>query len=208
MENQNVEEVEITDEDINEEDFSEELLNDDNTDWKAEALKLKGLNKRRATKLKKLKETPKPKEPENKEKKPEKKKEGAEPMPKKEGFDYGELAFLEGREIVDEEDQEFLFKEIETTGKSLKDVVGFSYIKEELKNRKEKREAANALPKGGKPAGSSGVNTKEYWIAKLNAGTAKLSDIKDVKLQREVNNARSQASRDATKFTDEPVVGG
>src|SRR3990167_4022134 len=48
--------VEIKDEDIKEEDFTSEELEADTTDWKAKALELKGIAKRRATQLAKAKE--------------------------------------------------------------------------------------------------------------------------------------------------------
>src|SRR3990167_9909517 len=83
----NVNELVIEDELLEEGDFTPEELADENTDWKAKAEELKGLNQRRATKLRKAKEALS---------KSAEVKISPEPVKKieKEGFDYAEKTFI------------------------------------------------------------------------------------------------------------------
>ena len=136
-----------------------------------------------------------------------------EPTPKtkeakKEEFDYAELAFIEGRGITEQDDQDFLLKEQLNTGKSLKELLGFNYIKEQIQRNKEDRTTKEATPKGGNRSTASSKDQASYWVAKINAGTAKLSDISDVKLRREVNNARIKTTEEKSKFADQSVIIG
>src|SRR3990167_10145160 len=93
--------VEIKDEDIKEEDFTPEELEADSTDWKAKALELKGIAKRRATQLAKAKfklSEVKPEiKPKPQDKSIENKQEPNEP-------NYGRLAFLNSRGIENPDD--------------------------------------------------------------------------------------------------------
>src|SRR3972149_4527983 len=161
-----------------------EIKNDegiDTTDWKSLALKNQGIAKRFKTKLEKVKE--------------------------KDSFDYAELAYLEGaRGITEEEDQNYILQEVKTTGKNLKEVVNFNYIKEKLQENKEARITKNALPQGG----NRGTSNKDldYWGAQIASGKAKLSDIPDKNLRREVLNNRIKTEQDKSKFAPDSVVIG
>jgi len=178
-----------------------EIKNDegiDTTDWKSLALKNQGIAKRFKTKLEKVKEL-KQQELEKKPEIPEKK--------EKDSFDYAELAYLEGaRGITEEEDQNYILQEVKTTGKNLKEVVNFNYIKEKLQENKEARITKNALPQGG----NRGTSNKDldYWGAQIASGKAKLSDIPDKNLRREVLNNRIKTEQDKSKFAPDSVVIG
>ena len=180
-------EIVIEDELLKEDDFSEEELNDETIDWKAKAQELKGLNKRRASKLAKAKEAL--------AKKPENPLPKAEPKIIKTEFDYAELAYLEAKTVA-EEDHEFLFQEVQTTGKSLKYLLGLNYIKEELKNKKDARIVKDVTPKGTKRSGASHRDDVDYWINKGGS----VMDIPDVELRRKVVNERIRRDKDSSKF--------
>ena len=201
---ENVNEVVVEPELLEENDFTPEELADDNTDWKAKAQELKGLNKRRATKLGKLKEAhealvkanEKPPVPQLNPDKPEKK-----------GFDYAELAFLTARGISDE-DTEYVWEQSKKTGKELKELVGAKWFQAELQERKEERATKEAVPGGSNRPGSPAKDSVDYWTAQIDAGKAKLFDISDVELRRKVNNARIKTAAQSTHFSSQPVIGG
>lgn len=194
-------EVIIEPELLEEKDFTSEELEDDNTDWKAKALELKGLNKRRATKLGKLKEVYSKIEPKSA---PENK---PNPEKPKEGFDYAELAYITAKGISDE-DVSFVEETVKNTGKQLKDLLGTKWFQTELQERKEERITKEAIPIGSKRSGSSSKDSKDYWISQIDSGKAKLSDIQDVSLRREVNNARIQSEENKSKFASNSVIIG
>lgn len=112
----------------------------------------------------------------------------------KKEFDYGELAYLAAKGVPDE-DLDFLFEEAQTTGKPLKALLGFNYVKEELKNRKEARETKEALPKGSKRSGASPKNDVDYWINK-----GELPPPDQVELRRKVVNERIKREKEGSKF--------
>lgn len=192
------EKIEVEQELLHEEDFSEEELADETIDWKAKALELKGLNKRRATKLGKLKEaysraTPTP---------------APSPEPVKKGLDYAELAYLEAKGISQDEDQSFIYQEVQSTGKPLKEIVGFKYIQEELQKRKDARVTQEAMPPSSNRSGQSAKDSVDYWRGQIDSGKAKLSDISDPVLRHKVNNAKIQTETQSSKFASDSVIIG
>ena len=191
------EEVIIEPELLEETDFTPEELENEETDWKTKALELKGLNKRRASKLAKVNELLK---------KPPESKPNPEPV-KKEGFDYAELAYLTAKGISDE-DVSFVEENVKNTGKSLKDLMEAKWFQSELLERKEARVTKEAIPVGSKRSTPSGKDNVDYWRTQIEAGKAKLSDIPDINLRREVLNARIKTEEGKSKFTSEPVIGG
>ena len=129
---------------------------EDTTDYKALALKNAGIAKRYKTKFEKAKLAQKVDKGVEKALEIEKK--------EKKEFDYGELAFLEAKG-VSEEDQDFILKEVQQTGKGLKDVLNFKYVQEELKSRKDERIVKNALPTSKRSSGAA-KDDVDYWIQK------------------------------------------
>lgn len=161
--------VEIGDEDISEEDFSPDELADDTTDWKAKAQELKGLNKRRATKLRKAKESlGKVSELEAElatlRKPPEKKENKSDNTELLEKLDR---VTLRAAGYAAEEEVE-LAKAIKLkTGMDMEKVIEDDYFKskvESLRTAKANQIAtSNVRGEGGKPAEK---NTPEYYLAK------------------------------------------
>jgi len=162
---------------------------EDTTDWKAEAAKFHGMASRSYKALKKLKANP-PKPAEQPVAEPKKN----EP----EGFGYGEKAFLKASG-VESEDFEFIAEEMRNTGKSLEEVLGFKYVQEELKARKDQRVTLEATPRGGKRSATSSRDQVDYWLAKGG-----LPD--DPILARKVVQARTKQATEGSKFSDTPVV--
>jgi len=174
--------------------LGEEPEDIDTTDWKAEALRARGIAKRNQTRLEKLKKAA------------ETKVEPAVPPEEKKvekSEDYAELAkksYLNSRGIP-EEDHDYLFSEAESTGKKLSEIVGFRYVQEELKNRKDTRASENALPEGSKRSASAARDQVEYWLAK-----GELPPASETELRRKVVAARIEREKDTSRFTDSPVV--
>lgn len=188
----NDDQIDINEEDIKEEDFSEDELADDTIDWKEQALKLKGIAKRRATKLAKLKD--KKVEP------------ATEPPVKKDSqtkeFDYGQLAFLKAYGIEDDNQLAVVQKVIDDTGKSLKEVINSKYVQAELKELKEATAVKAALPSGSKRASTPAHDSVDYWIAK-----GELPPVEQVQLRRDVVNAKIKLSGEGNHFTTKPIIG-
>jgi hypothetical protein len=117
-------------------------------------------------------------------------------------FDYAEKAFLKASGI-DREDFDFVREVADNTGKSIDEVIESKYFKAELKERKELRTSAEALPTATKRSGQSAKDTVDYWLAKdIN----ELPPVGQTKLRREVIKARAKRDTDSNKFTDHSVV--
>lgn len=157
----------------------------DSTDWKAKALELqgqlkesRGIAKRFQTRLRKTNEAPKTAP------------EAPAPAPQaSKGFDYAQKAYLKSSGI--QADEFDLIKEVmDSTGKDIDAVLGSEWFQKELKEQREHKATAAATPKGGSRASNPTQDTVEYWLTKLDAGSAKVSDIPDRALRTKVVNAR------------------
>ena len=174
----------------------EEILDEDGTDttdWKAEALKRHGIAKRFQTKLQKAKEefeAYKTANPDEKAKQPQDKKE----------FDYAEKAYLKSNG-VDKEDFPFVFETMQKAGKTLDELLDSKYFQAELKEKREERESAEAVPTGTKRTSGSARDSVEYWIAKGG-----LPPADQVELRRKVVKAKVDAEKSKSHFSDNPVV--
>lgn len=165
----------------------------DPTDWKAKANELqgqlkesRGIAKRYQKDVEKFK-TSEPKAPEPK------------PQDKK-GFDYSEKAYLKSSGI-EKQDFDFVKEVMESTGKSLDDVLDSKYFQAELKERKDLRMTEEATPSGTKRAGNTTRDQVDYWIAK---GELPPADQRELRLK--VVNARIKAEENKSQFTDQAVV--
>ncbi len=127
-----------------------------------------------------------------------------QPQPKadqKKGFDYAEKAYLKS-EGVDKADFDFVKEVMDSTGKTLDQVLESKYFQAELKERKDLRMTEAATPSGSKRAGNTTRDQVEYWIQK-----GELPPADQVQLRRDVVNARMKQEKDKSQFTDTPVVG-
>ena len=167
---------------------------DENTDWKAEALKARGIAKRNATRLERLKkaattkvETVSP---------PDKKIEKVE----KTEFDYAEKAFLRASGI-ESVDYTLVWEAMKQTGKTLDEVLGFKYFQAELKEVREARATKDAIPSGSKRSTPSTRDTVDYWIAK-----GELPPPDQIQLRRDVVNEKLKREQDRNQFAPRSVV--
>lgn len=125
----------------------------------------------------------------------------SQPQDKK-GFDYGQLAYLEAKGFSDKADQQWLESMVQESGFELKDLLDKPWVQNELKERKEHRMAEAATPSGSKAAGQSGRDTVDYWVAKINQGSATVKDIPDRELRFKVVEARHKAEKQKGEFYD------
>lgn len=185
--------IDINEEDIKEDDFSEDDLADDTIDWKEEALKLKGIAKRRATKLAKLKiSAVEPK---------------TEPPVKKQDsqtkdFDYGQLAYLSAKGIESDTELELVEQIMKDTGKELKEVANSKHTQGLIKELKEAEAVKNATPASPKRGATPTHDTVDYWLAK---GALPPED--QTQLRRDVVNARIKQETSGNPFTSIPIIG-
>ena len=144
VEESEVEEVET------QETQTETETEEDTTDWKAEALRLQGINKRYETKLAKAKEV-----------KTEVKPKGQ----KSDGLGYGEKAFLTSNGIKGSKEFEFVQDELSKSGEDLEGLLENDYFKTRLSNFRALNKTAEAIPKGSHASGVT-TDSVEYWMAK------------------------------------------
>ena len=120
---------------------------------------------------------------------------------KSDELDYGEKAFLIANGIKDSDEMELVQEVMKSTGKSLDEVVGSRFFQAELKEIRDDKVAADAIPKGNKKGNNSASNTVDYWIAK---GELPPKDQRE--LRQKVVNARIKAESGKSQFTDTPVA--
>jgi len=120
------------------------------------------------------------------------KKEKSEPAEKNEFSDTEQL-FLDVQKVP-EEDREWLFEEHKSTGKPLRQLVGFRYVQDELKTRLDGRKSENALPEGKNRTGAAPSNSFDYWWAKTQTGLS-IKDVPDPKIRKQIGDKRYEDDR-------------
>jgi len=186
----------MTNDENNEDIIVEDLptINDgeeDNTDWKALALKNHGIAKRAATKLAKAKDG-KPADAT-----PADKKEGDG---KADGLDRMDRAILRVEKITAEDEVNLVQSIMKDTGKSLEQVLESKYFQSELKEMRELNATKDATPDGTKRAGQSTRDTVDYWLAK-----GELPPAEQVDLRRKVVNAKIAKEKSGNQFSSNPL---
>lgn len=123
------------------------------------------------------------------------------PAEKSNKLDYAQKAFILASGYKSDELSHFE-EAIETTGKSLEDLIGSTWFQKEMAERREAKATADATPSGS-PRGTqiSARDTVEYWLAK-----GELPPLDQRKLREEYVNAKLRKVKDDNKFTDNPVV--
>ena len=155
--------VEISEEDTKHEDIAQDVLDSDQTDWKAKALELQGIAKRRATQLAKAKERLAA-VPEKPEAKPQDK-----PRKKSDELDYTHLAFHNSKsntlKIESEEEIEWVKQQLEETGKPLQGLLNSKYFQTEYKSFKDSKAVDDSVPNvKGRSNQPSASRSLEYWM--------------------------------------------
>ena len=111
-------------------------------------------------------------------------------------FDYADLTvrtYLKTEGVDNKEDQDWLLAEAKELHKDPTELLAKKYYQEELKGRKDQREAESAVPDGkGRGSGKTQADP-DYWISK-----GKLP--KDQKLAEQVVNAKIKADDSNVMF--------
>lgn len=116
---------------------------EDDTDWKAEALKYKAILDR------------------NKNKKPDTK----EPSKKSNDLDYGQKAYLTANGIKGSKEFDFVKNEIKASGEDLDSLLENDYFKARLEKFRSLNKSQEAIPKGSRSGGVP-TDSVEYWLSK------------------------------------------
>ena len=135
----------------------------------------------------------------------EKEKEAVETVSKSDKSDElneGQIALLSVKGFSDSADIAYIEGEMKVSGKSLTEVIELKYVQEALGDLKKARDVEDAGDIKSKRSHSSARNTVEFHLQK---GTNVL-EIEDVKLRREVVNARINTEKNKSKFTDTPLI--
>jgi hypothetical protein len=161
----------------------------DTTDWKAEALKRQGIAKRYQTKLSKLKEaSSKPVVVEK-------------PEVKQETLDRIDRAVLRVEKITEPDEIALIESTMKESGKSLEQVLAMKYFQSELKEMRELRTSKEAIPSSTRRSSQSSRDSVDYWVAK-----GELPPASEVKLRRDVVNAKIAQEKQKNHFSPNPVV--
>ena len=197
--------IEIKDEDLKEEDFSQEDLDNEDFDWKAEAQKLKGIAKRRATQLSKAKErlaNPPKLEPKPQDKNLQPDNE----LLKKtnEALERLEKATLKFAGITDSHQEEVYTKWKEATGRDADAILGNEIFKKELE--KANADFANSQASKGIKGGGGTSKAKlsaDYYIAENRPPTLEDVGGDHKELRRISREILSRKSTTGKKFYNE-----
>lgn len=193
-----INDIDIKDEDLKETDFTPEELEADDVDWKAKALELKGIAKRRATQLNKAKAKFGDYEMKLKDftpKSPE-----LTPQDKKlDEFGLLQKTYLRAAGIMEEDEVELAKDLQKKTGLDWDKLVDDDYFKNKLENLRETK--ANTLATAGIKSGAGGSgakNTPEYWIAKGVPPT--IDQVSDRKTRAKIARAMMANTKSGKKF--------
>lgn len=110
-------------------------------------------------------------------------------------LDYGQKAFLVANGVKGADETKLVQEIMSATGKSLEDVLETKYFQSELKELRETRASANAMPNGTKRSSNSSKDSVDYWIAK-----GELPPADQVDLRRKVVNERIAKERSKSVF--------
>lgn len=182
IENDTEDVVDVTDTDSTVDEYG-----NDTTDWKAIAIRNKGIAQRFKTKLEKAKESKIESAPVIVPPQP------ATPVPQTN--DLGELAYLAVNDIKGSDEVDFFRKLKTETGKDAQSLLTSTYFQTEFKDFKEKKATNNATPTGSKRSNNSSIDSVEYWLAK-----DELPPASEVELRQKVVNARINKSENKGVF--------
>ncbi len=168
----------------------------ESTDWKAEAIRARGIAKRNATRAEKLKKLV----GETRVEAPAEKKE----VSKTKGFDYAEKGYMRSAGI--KPDEYDLVAQYTDNGKSLDDVLDETttvgkLFQAELKEKRDFKASKDAIPTGSKRAAPTTRDSVEYWIAK-----GELPPRDQSELRSKVVRARIDAEKRKSPFSSNPIV--
>ncbi len=120
------------------------------------------------------------------------------------GFDYGELSYLEVKGVTEAEDQDWL-REISTQSKlQLRELLAKDWVQKELKERNSVRKTDKGVPTGTKRS-QGGIVTEdspEYWVAQ----DKQPPETYPIAFRKKVLELREKKSVDDSKFSKSSIV--
>ena len=131
------------------------------------------------------------------------KKKAPEGKPNKpnEDFSTGDIALMEQRGHKSIEEQDYIAESMDKYNLSLKEVLADDYHQAKMKGIKDSIAVKEATPSGRGRTPASGKQSVEYWLAKGG-----LPPENDVKLRRDVLNARIKSEERGNKFAPQSVI--
>jgi hypothetical protein len=114
----------------------------------------------------------------------------------------GQVAILRADGIRGVAETALVKEFMDNTGKSLLDVLDNKFFQAELKEMRESKASADAVPKGSKRSTSSSRDKVDYWLAK---GELPENTPENQELRREVVNARYKRETSGSKFASSPT---
>ena len=87
------------------------------------------------------------------------------------------------------------------TGKTLEEVLASKYFRAELKELREQKASADAIPDSSKRSGQSPKDSVDYWLAK-----GEMPPADQPQLRREYVNAKLKQETSGSKFTSRSVI--
>lgn len=115
-------------------------------------------------------------------------------------LDYGQKAFLIASGVKGSEETALVQEIMESTGKSLEQVIDNKHFQAELKEMREEASVKEATPSGSKRSSSSAKDSVAYWIKK-----GELPPADQTQLRRDVVNARIKTETEGTQFSENPL---
>lgn len=163
-------------------------LDNDTTDWKAEALKQQGIAKRFKSKIEKAKV----------DAKVDKK---VEAVLEEKGLDRLDKAILRVEKITNPKEVELVEDWMKESGKDVEAVLESKRFQAELAELREAAATKEATPSGTKRAGQAASTEVDYWIAK---GELPPSD--QPELRQKVVARKREVAANKSQFSDISVV--
>ncbi len=111
--------------------------------------------------------------------------------------DLGEKAYLIANGIKGADEVSFFNKLKKETGKDTESLLDSAYFQTELKDFREKKASANAIPSSNKRKGSD--DSLDYWVAKYK-NSGELPPVSEVELRRKVVNAMTNKEKEGGMF--------
>ena len=161
---------------------------EDKTDYKALAIKNRGIAQRLKTKLDKHKIDSKV------EKKVEK------IVSEKGELDRIDKAVLRTEKMTDVDEVALVQSIMKETGKDVEGVLASKYFQTELKEMRDKKTVEDAIPSDKKRSGSSTKDSVDYWIAK-----GELPPANQPELRQKVVNAKIAKEKSGSQFSHNPI---
>lgn len=165
---------------------------EDTTDWKAEAQKLreKAIRQRERTKELKKRAT-------DAEAKMVELAKGVEPNAPKSDLDENALDYLDLKGITESEDVDIVRNVVKRTGVTVREALKDEYVKSKLEANKKAREVKDAVPSSSRRSGGGDTNSLELAIAAYEqSGYTKLPDDFDLR-SKVVNAVAARTSRNS-----------